>query len=115
MTTGITGPGGPKGPAAGEAADAASGTERAGASLAAEVERLRDAGAVGPTELSALAADLEAGRITGDEALARLVSGLGAELGELDGAELRALMTDLLATDPYLAGLAARIGATVDK
>ncbi len=112
MTTGITGPGGPKGPASTEATEAASGTERVGASLAAEVERLRGAGAAAPTELSALAADLDAGRISGDEALARLVSSLGGELGELDGAELRALMADLIASDPYLAGLAAKLGAS---
>lgn len=111
MTTGITGPGGAGGPRAPDAADATSATEsseRVGASMAAEVERLR--GAAAPTELSTIAADLDAGKITGDEALARLVSGLGLDLGELDGAELRALMSDLLASDPYLAGLAARLG-----
>lgn len=115
MTTGITGPGGPSGPRGPDGSDAtgaAAGSERVGASLAAEVERLRASGATAPAELSTLAADLDAGRITGDEALARLVSGLGLELGELDGTELRALMSDLLASDPYLAGLAARLGAT---
>lgn len=115
MTTGITGPGGPgspRGPDGSEAAGATAGSERIGASLAAEVERLRGAGATAPTELASLAAELDAGTITGDEAMARLVSGLGLDLGELDGAELRGLLADLLATDPYLAGLAARLGAT---
>ena len=117
MTSGISGPGGPggpRGPGGPTGADAAGEITGAGAALAAEVERLRaarEAGAAPPTDLARLAADLDAGRITGDEAIAELVAGLGLELGDLDGAELRALVSDLVATDPYLAGLAARLGA----
>jgi hypothetical protein len=86
--------------------------QRAGAPLAAEVERLRAREGAAPTDLAQLAADLDAGRVTGDEAIARLVSGFGLELGDLDGAEVRALIADLVATDPFLAELAARLGGS---
>lgn len=120
MSTGISGPGGPRGPGgAGSAGDVASsatataGVERAGAALTAEVERLRATGSTGATgELGQLAADLDAGRITGDEALAQMIAGMGLDIGELEGGELRELLADLAASDPYLAGLAARLGAT---
>jgi hypothetical protein len=118
MTSGISGPGGPggpRGPGGPEGAAGAGEVAGAGAALAAEVERLRAAQAAGaapPTDLARLAADLDAGRISGDEALAQLVAGLGLDLGELDGAELRALVADLVASDPFLAELAARLGAS---
>ena len=120
MTSGISGPGGPGGPrgpggpTGPEGAGGAGEIAGAGAALTAEVERLRAARAAGaapPTDLARIAADLDAGRITGDQALAELVAGLGLDLGELDGAELRALVADLVASDPYLAELAARLGA----
>jgi hypothetical protein len=84
--------------------------QRAGAPLAAEVERLRASEGAAPTDLAQLAADLDAGRVTGDEAIARLIASFGLELGDLDGAEVRALISDLVATDPYLAELSARLG-----
>jgi hypothetical protein len=121
MSGGISGPSGPKGPGGPEGPDgpdAASEISPAGAALTAEVERLHAAREVGPAEISGvddlerLAADLDAGRVTGDEALARLIAGMGVDLGEVDGAELRALLADLIATDPYLAELAARLGAS---
>jgi hypothetical protein len=123
MTTGISGPGGPGGPRGPRGPAGIDGPEGpagagevagAGAALAAEVERLRaarEAGATPPTDLARLAADLDAGRITGDQALAELIAGLGVDLGDLDGAELRALVADLVEADPYLAQLAARLGA----
>jgi hypothetical protein len=116
MTSGISGPGGgpPAGPIdATSGADAAAGTERAGASLAAEVERLRDTQGAAPAagvDLPRLAADLDAGRVTGDEALAQLIAELGAGLPELDAADLRALVADLVASDPHLAALAEQLG-----
>ena len=112
--TGIQGPrggGGPKGPEGPGGADGVADVQRAGAPLAAEVERLRAAEGPAPTDLARLAADLDAGRVTGDEAIARLISGFGLELGDLDGAEVRALIADLVATDPHLAELAARLGS----
>jgi hypothetical protein len=119
MTGGISGPGGPKGPGGPDGpggADAAGEVSPAGAALTAEVERLRAAQGVGGAapvdDLAALAAEVDAGRVTGDEALARLIAGMGVDLGEVDGADLRALLADLVASDPYLAALAARLGAT---
>jgi hypothetical protein len=118
MTSGIQGPGGPggpRGPGGPEGAGGPGDITGAGASLAAEVERLRAARGAGPAppaDLARLAADLDAGRITGDQALAEVIAGLGVDLGELDAAELRALVADLVATDPYLAGLAARLGGS---
>jgi len=114
MTSGIQGPRGPGGPRDIADVGAAGEVGAAGAPLAAEVERLRaarDAGAVAPTDLAAIAAELDAGRITGDEALARVLADAGIDLGDLDGTELRELVADLVATDPYLAELAARLGA----
>lgn len=101
---GPSGPGGPEGP--GGPDDVAP----AGASLAAEVERLRATEGAAPTDLARLAADLDAGRVTGDEAMARLIAGFGLEMGDVEGADVRALIADLVATDPYLAELAARLG-----
>jgi hypothetical protein len=128
MTSGISGPGGsggpagpggptgPDGPDAAAGADGAGEVSPAGAALTAEVERLRAAQGPGPAQavddLSRLAADLDAGRVSGDEALVQLIAQMGVELGDLDGAELRALIADLVATDPYLGELAARLGAT---
>lgn len=114
MTSGISGPGGPRGPGGPSDVGAADVGEitTAGTSLAAEVERLRAAGGAAPADLAELAAAVDAGQITGEEALAHVIAGAGAELGELDAAELRALISDLVATDPYLAELAARLGVT---
>jgi len=125
MTTGMSGPGGPGGPRGPGGPGGPHGPDGpadvgkagevggAGAALAAEVERLRaarEAGPAPPTDLDRLAADLDAGRISGDQALAELIAGLGVDLGEVDGSELRALIADLVATDPYLAELAVRLG-----
>ena len=107
---GPSGPAGPTGPEGPDGPEGVGDIQRAGAPLAAEVERLRAADAPPPTDLAKLAADLDAGRVTGDEAIARLASGFGLDLGDLEGAEVRALIADLVATDPYLAELAARLG-----
>ena len=118
MTSGISGPGGPRdarGPLGAGGMDGAGEVRGAGAALTAEVERLRAAGTSSPvaaSELGSLAAELDAGRITGDEAIAQLIAGLGDELGDVDGAELRAMMADLVAADPYLSELAGRLGAS---
>lgn len=114
MTSGIQGPGGPRGPGGLEGPGEVGATGAAGGAVAAEVERLRAAGeaeAVG--DLAAIAAELDAGRITGDEAIARLIAGVGGAAGEpgsVDAAELRALLADLVEADPYLAELARRLG-----
>lgn len=117
---GADGPTGPGRAAPGEPADVASVGEAgraaevagAGAALLAEVERLRasSVGAAGPADAVAhLAAELDAGRVTAEQAVAALVAGLSPPPG-VDGAAVRAMLTDLLAVDPYLGQLAARLG-----
>jgi hypothetical protein len=65
----------------------------------------------GTSELDAIAADLSAGRLTPHEAVEKLVDQIasGTELGAADRAELRALMTDLVANDPHLGSLITRV------
>ena len=95
--SGIGGPKGPRGPDAPDAAD-----ELAPA----------DAPAIGAPELDALASDLAAGRLTPREAVDRLADEIAGARG-LDAAErteLREILADLVANDPYLSGLANRVG-----
>jgi hypothetical protein len=93
---GPKGPGGPDGPSEIEdvAVDApiarAEATDRAG-------------------DVAALAAEVAAGRLTQREAIDRLVEATaGPGLDAAERAELRELLTDLIANDPYLGGLAGR-------
>src|SRR5215510_11374456 len=116
MTNGITGgaggargpggPGGPGGPTDVDEVDGAEDAEGAGAAAGA-------AAAAGPaTGVDRIAADLDAGRITGREAIDRLIDeAVPGELGAAERAELREAMVDLIANDPHLAALAARLGA----
>jgi hypothetical protein len=101
--SGIDGPGGiggPKGPGGPDAPDAPD-------ELAAT-----DAPAIGAPELDALAADLAAGRLTPREAVDRLADQIAGahNLDAAERAELRELLADLVANDPYLSGLANRVG-----
>jgi hypothetical protein len=118
---GARGPGGPGGPAttdeAGEAGEAgeAEGAVETGAPLAAHAAAPGGA-AVGLDTggIDRIAADLDAGRISGREALDRLLDEAVPEDAGLDAAEradLREAMLELIANDPHLQALAARIGA----
>jgi hypothetical protein len=135
MTSGIPGSGGPGGaggaggpgsPGSIDGADEAEAAVESGAPL--EVHAARPAaaggaaagtGAVGGTSaIDRIAADLDAGRISGREALDRLIDEAvpdEAELGPADRAELREAMLELIANDPHLQALAARIGAGSPK
>ncbi len=62
-----------------------------------------------PGALDALAHDLATGRLTPHEAIERLVAQAGAGLPQLDQVELRELLDDLVANDPYLGSLAKRL------
>ncbi len=94
---GIGGPKGPKGPDAPDAPDELAPAE---------------APTVGASELDALAADLAAGRLTPREAVDRLADEISSARGldATERAELRELLADLVANDPYLASLANRVG-----
>jgi hypothetical protein len=95
--------GGPKGPTGPTEIDAPEGVEDV-----ADVER--------PTEttrapdIDALSAEVAAGRMTAREAIERLVDATAtADMDAAERAELRDLLTDLVANDPYLGALANRI------
>lgn len=62
------------------------------------------------SDVEALAAEVAAGRLTQREAIDRLVDATaGPELDASARAELRELLTDLAAHDPYLGSLIGRI------
>src|SRR5687767_3592994 len=99
---GPKGPGGPSGPDGSEdVADVAADSAIEGATAA------RAAG-----ELEAMAGDIAAGKLTAREAVDKLVDEIaGTEhLGATERAELRELLADLVANDPYLASLTGRAG-----
>jgi hypothetical protein len=93
------GVGGPKRPGGLDRPDAAGELGGAG-----EVEPGERAAA---SELDRLAADVAAGKLTAREAVDRMVDHLagGSQLGASERAELRELLGDLIAHDPYLARL----------
>ena len=60
--------------------------------------------------MHALSAEVAAGRLTPREAIDRLVEATaGPELDASERAELREMLTDLVANDPYLGALASRV------
>jgi hypothetical protein len=106
------GPGGPEGPDELDApagADAATGPGAAGA-IGRDAGVEGAAGAAGAGDIDALAAEVAAGRLTPHEAIERLVDATaGPELGPAERAELREMLTELVAHDPYLGALAGRV------
>jgi hypothetical protein len=100
---GIGGPKGPDGPDGPTGADALE--DAAGTAEAASVEAAGHG-----TVVDGLAAEIAAGRMTPREAVDRLVDlTAGPELGAAERAELREMLTELVANDPYLGGLVGRI------
>jgi len=100
---GIGGPKGPKGPdGPGGADDVSDVTADAG------VDAARTARAIG--ELEAMAADIAAGRLTAREAVDKLVDQIAGtdHLGAAEQADLRQMLNDLVANDPYLQSLVGR-------
>ena len=67
-------------------------------------------GAAEAKGLDAAMAQLRAGQLTPREAIDRMVDEAGAGLGQTERAELRELIVDLVANDPYLSSLAGRVG-----
>ena len=98
---GIGGPKGPDGPEGPDDVDDA-------APLAETSTEKVDAAA--STMVDQLAADIAAGKLSQREAIDRLVEATaGPELGAAERAELRELLTDLVANDPFLGALANRV------
>jgi hypothetical protein len=107
MTIGISGPKGPGGPTGPVGADDVGGSDGPGATSGAE----RSQGAAAAQPLHALAAAVDSGQVSPEQALAQLVDQAGGDLDPAARAELGDLLADLMANDPYLAGLARDLGA----
>lgn len=120
---GVGGPKGPSGPDGPDGPEPLDQTERvdeadapselSGAHAASQATGARGASATSATtDIDRIAAELKAGRLTAHEALDQLVAEVADTdtLPAADRAELRDLMTDLLAHDPHLAALVGRLG-----
>lgn len=110
--SGIGGPGGiggPKGPGGPEGPDGPDGMD--GPDGASNLEDV--AGTSGPSDtadIDRLAAEVAAGRLTPREAIDQLVEATATpDLSPAERAELREMLSDLVANDPYFGGLANRI------
>jgi hypothetical protein len=102
---GINGPKGPGGPRLDD--DAGHAGEISATAQAGAAERTET---VAATDLHALSAEVAAGRLTQREAIDRLADAMaGPDLDAEARAELRELIGDLVANDPYLGALAGRI------
>jgi hypothetical protein len=103
---GPSGPGGPGGPSGPGPVDPADRAEDAGASDAAgQASATEGSGSIDTDAIAQLAADLDAGRITPEQAMAKLVDDSVAGLPPAEQAELRGMMEEMIANDPYLSGL----------
>ena len=90
--------GGPKGPS-----DVGDATEVEGADK-------NTATTAATSDIDVLAAEVAAGRLTPHEAIDRLVDATAAsDLGPAERAELREMLVELIANDPYLGTLANRV------
>jgi hypothetical protein len=102
---GIGGPKGPNAPPGPDGPDAADDV--------AEVAQPKAEAAqgVGQADLDAIASDVAAGKLTPREAVDRLVDQIAGSdvLDPADRAELREIMSDLVANDPHLQGLIGRV------
>jgi hypothetical protein len=110
--TSIGGPGGiggPKGPQGPGEIDGTSGVDDvAEVSDARGVERAEGTGRA--ADIYALSAQVAAGQLTAREAIERLVDATATpDMDATERAELRELLTDLVANDPYLGALANRV------
>src|SRR5687767_2495322 len=100
---GIGGPKGPTGPSGVDGADAVD-------DVAGDAAVERAAGTGRAADIDALAAEVAAGRLTAREAIDRLVDATATpDMDATERAELREILTDLVANDPYLGGLANRV------
>ena len=105
-TGGPGGIGGPKGPSGLDGAGGADGPQ--GADEIADVAEAP--AATQTTGLDATLAQLRAGELTPREAIDRMVDDAGVGLGQTERAELRELIVDMVANDPYLSSLVGRVG-----
>lgn len=101
---GIGGPKGPGGPTGPEGPD-----DIADAADVGHVDAARATRAA--SGLEAMAAEIAAGKLTAREAIDRMVDEIAGTdaLGAAGRAELREMLTDLVAADPYLQSLVGRL------
>ncbi|MGE0546712.1 MAG: hypothetical protein AB7O24_24555 [Kofleriaceae bacterium] len=101
--SGIDGPKGPSGPGGLDAPEPMA--ESAGsAAIDASTAAQR------PADIQALASEIAAGKLTAREAIDQLVEATATPgMNAAERAELRELLTDLVANDPYLGQLAGRL------
>jgi hypothetical protein len=100
---GPKGPGGPSGPDGPEGPDGPDGADAIDS--AATVEHAENT-----ADIDRLAAEVAAGKLTPKEAIDQLVEATATpELSAAERAELRELLADIVANDPYFGGLADRI------
>ena len=90
---GIGGPKGPTGPDEIEEAGDVAAPEKAG-------------------QFDAIAADIAAGKLSPQEAVERMVDEIAGheQIDAADRAELKEMLADLIANDPYLSALVGRVG-----
>jgi len=98
--------GGPKGPGGIDRSGAADAPDASG-----EVGEVERGSRAAPSELDGIAADVAAGKLSAREAVDRMVDQMAGSqhLEPAERAELRELLAELVANDPYLSGLLGRI------
>ncbi|MDB4955822.1 MAG: hypothetical protein JWO36_3391 [Myxococcales bacterium] len=103
---GIGGPKGPGGPEGAQGADDVADVGELGGDTVID----RTTG-IAASDIDAIAGEIAAGRLTPHEAVEKLVDQIAGtdQLGATDRAELREMITDLVANDPYLASLVGRV------
>ena len=103
---GPSGVGGPKGPGGVDRPD-----EAGEAGEVAETREAAPSERAAPGEFDRIAADIASGKLTAQQAIDRMVDEIaGSEhLGAPERAELREMLADLVANDPYLSSLLGRI------
>lgn len=98
------GVGGPKGPGGPSDVDGANELDDVGSLDSTTAARAADG-------LEAMASEIAAGRLSAREAVDKLVEEIAGSdaLGKAEQAELRELLTDLVANDPYLQSIVGRM------
>ena len=98
------GVGGPKGPGGASDVDGPDELDDAGSLDSTTAARAADG-------LEAMASEIAAGRLSPREAVDKLVEEIAGSdaLGKTEQAELRELLTDLVANDPYLQSIVGRV------
>lgn len=107
--TGIGGPGGIGGPKGPGPVDGTPEIDDVGeVDDVGDVERAAGTGRA--ADIDALSAQVAAGQLTAREAIDRLVDATATpDMDATDRAELREMLVDLVANDPYLGALAGRV------